>query len=319
MGAILICTYLWIIGAGEVILQGHLRSRGIHVRRKHLRESIHRVDPEGTKERRRPCIKRRVYSVPCPNYLWHADGNHKLIRWRFVVHCAIDGFSRLVTFLKASDNNCSQTVLGLFNEASSTYGFPMRLRTDYGGENVLMWRRMYEKWGVERKPVIVGSSVHNERVERFNREINKSCEMKYKPIFYDLEQNGLLDPDNESDLFCLHYVFLPRMNETLEQFRLAHNNHSLSTEKNQTPVQLFYGNLNLLGLQDGCQDDDPYNGCTPEILLQREQPHVSVPTTNSPLNNEQLAMLFGYVHPLHGDGVDTFKKVVQFVGQCVLR
>ena len=231
-----------IADAGEVLLQGHLRPRNIHIRRKQLRDSIHRVDPRGPDSRRRPCIQHRVYSVPCPNYLWHVDGNHKLIRWRIVVHGAIDCFSRLVTFLKASDNNLASTVLQLFDNATSTYGIPLRVRTDHGGENVKIWERMYEHRGALQRPVIVGSSVHNERIERFNRDINKSCERLYKPLFYDLENQNLLDPENDTDIFCLHYVFMPRINQTIEEFRQAHNHHSISTEGNRSPVQLFYSN-----------------------------------------------------------------------------
>ena len=70
-----------------------------------LRSAIHQIDPIGAATRRRPPIRRRVYSVPCPNYVWHIDGNHKLIRWRMVLHHAVDGFSRLVLFGKCSSNN----------------------------------------------------------------------------------------------------------------------------------------------------------------------------------------------------------------------
>ncbi len=48
------------------------------------------------------------------NSLWHIDGNHKLIRWRIVVHGGIDGFSRIPVYLVASSNNRSCTVLGHF-------------------------------------------------------------------------------------------------------------------------------------------------------------------------------------------------------------
>ena len=41
-------------------------------------------------------VARRVYSVPGPNSLWHIDRPHALIRWHFVVHGGIDGFSRLI-------------------------------------------------------------------------------------------------------------------------------------------------------------------------------------------------------------------------------
>ena len=64
--------------AGEVMVSGHLTSRGIRVQRRRLRESLRRVD--GINERRLQAIRRRTYSVPCPNYVWHLDGTHKLIK-----------------------------------------------------------------------------------------------------------------------------------------------------------------------------------------------------------------------------------------------
>lgn len=78
---------------GEVMMQGHLLSLNVKIRRKHLRESIRRVDPAGVISRSKKAVKRRLYSVPHPNALWHIDSHHKLIRWKFVIHAAIDGFS----------------------------------------------------------------------------------------------------------------------------------------------------------------------------------------------------------------------------------
>lgn len=47
-----------------------------------LQESLRRVDAEGVYMRRLRLhvLRRRQYSVPGPNSLWHIDGNHKLIR-----------------------------------------------------------------------------------------------------------------------------------------------------------------------------------------------------------------------------------------------
>ena len=50
-------------------------------------------------------VSRRVYHVPSSNALWHIDGLHCLVRWRIVVHGCIDGYSRKVIYLHASDNN----------------------------------------------------------------------------------------------------------------------------------------------------------------------------------------------------------------------
>lgn len=97
--------------AGETLVQGALRHRGLRIQRRRVRESILRVDPISRLLRRRQLIYRRRYQVRAPNSLWHVDGNHKLIRWRFVVHGAIDGFSRLATFLHCGTNNEAATVL----------------------------------------------------------------------------------------------------------------------------------------------------------------------------------------------------------------
>ena len=83
---------------GEVLMRGHLLSQGIRVSHRAVRAAIHSVDHVNVIARRRSVVRRRVYSVPHPNYLWHVDGHHKLIRWCLVIHAAIDGFSHTVTY-----------------------------------------------------------------------------------------------------------------------------------------------------------------------------------------------------------------------------
>ena len=106
---------------GEVMLNGHLRTRNIVVQRRRLRDSVKRVDGTGVGSRRTTTIQRRVYTVPCPNYIWHIDSNHKLIRWKLVVHSAMDGYSRMLTFLQSSNNNRAVTVMDLFSTAISEH------------------------------------------------------------------------------------------------------------------------------------------------------------------------------------------------------
>ena len=40
-------------------------------------------------------------------------------------------------------------------------------------------------------------------------------------------------------MYCLHHVFLPRINLVLKSFVESWNNHPVSTERNNTPNQLF--------------------------------------------------------------------------------
>ena len=84
---------------GEITLRAHISVQGFNASRQQVRDSMHRVDPEGVLERSRKLIKRRVYSVPGPYYLWYMDGNHKLIRWGIVIHGCIDGCTRYINFL----------------------------------------------------------------------------------------------------------------------------------------------------------------------------------------------------------------------------
>lgn len=58
----------------------------------------------------------------------YIDGYHKLIRWRIVVHGEIDGYSRVVGYLKAAVNNKASIALSAFKIGVQEYGLP----SEYG-------------------------------------------------------------------------------------------------------------------------------------------------------------------------------------------
>ena len=197
--------------AGEIMIAGHLKSMNLKVQRSRLRKSVRRVDKDGIADRQLSTIRRRQYFVPSPNYVWHVDGTHKLVRWKMVIHAAIDGYSRLITFCHCSPNNKSATVLQLFNQAVVKYGLPLKVRTDHGIENVRVWERMYSARQISNA-VIIGQSVHNQRVERLHRDINTQVVNQYYNKFMSLEDEGFLDPQNNTDIFCLQEIFLEEIN-----------------------------------------------------------------------------------------------------------
>ena len=54
-----------------------------------------------------------------------------------------------------------------------------------------------------------------------------------------MEENELLNRCQEIDIFALHFVFLPRIQKSLDAFKNAWKGHPMSTEKNQTPFQTW--------------------------------------------------------------------------------
>ena len=241
---------------GEKSISGRLKSEGYKVQRQRIRESIRRVGPLGIELRSPTTLHRRIYQVHCPNSLWHLDGYHKLIRWNFVIHGGLDGFSRLIVYLRVSTNNYAATVMTEFTAAVSEYGVPSRVRVDRGGENVMVARWMLEHphRGPNRHSVIAGRSVHNQRIERLWRDLYSGCICYLYSIFYYLEDIDVLDTDDIRDKYALHVVFLPVIQNQLDSFREGWAHHSLRTMNSKTPTQLWMLGLTLAGQ---CNSDSP--------------------------------------------------------------
>ena len=296
---------------GEVLVSGHLLAKGIRVPRSRMRASIHRVDPINTAQWRSKAIVRRRYTIGEPNEVWHCDGHHKLIRWRLVTHGCIDGYSRVITYLHCSTNNAASTVLSSFAGAVARYGLPQRVRSDLGGENVDVWRYMIAQHGDERV-VITGSSPHNQRIERLWWDVFRCVGILFYDVLYALEQEEVLDPLNETDIFCAHCVFLPRINRCLQQFAECWNNHRLSSEHNQTHYQLFV--TGSIGRPSDSSRDHSVVQIPSHI---RVLDAVSVPrSTFQPCQILQV-MMEQFIDPFNPSsdlGVSAYKQCVALVG-----
>ena len=124
------------------MIVAHSNSIGIKVRQKRVTESLVRFDPDGCHMQWSLIIRRKKYNVSVPNSLWHIDSDHSLIRWGF---CASGGI---------------KTAVSLFEQALEIYGVPSKVRTDQGGENTLIWRKMIELRGEGRGGYIAAHNQH---------------------------------------------------------------------------------------------------------------------------------------------------------------
>ena len=235
-----------------------------------------------------------------------------------MVHMGIDGFSRLIVYGECSSNNKARTVVNLFQKAENDYGLPLRVRSDCGAENTLVWQYMYEK-KLNHQAVITGSSVHNQRIERLNRDVNNQVINYYFNLFSYMEDQNILDPENATDLFALNFLFVPIINKKLSSFVEAWNHHPLSTEGNLTPMQLYVSNLTLFQLQ--CLDTSA--AIDPNDIEIRFSPSqltfVDVEPPRCPLYPEEIVGLEGIINE-HSNlkEIPLYKKVVEYVAECLL-
>ncbi|KAI5116773.1 hypothetical protein M0805_009887 [Coniferiporia weirii] len=145
-----------------------------------------------------------------PMSLVHHDRQHGLIKYKMIIHCFIDGFSRHILAIQVSDNNCSNTVLELFKkDVVEKFGLPSQVRGDHGGENIGVAIFMNEERGEGCGSYIWGHSVHNSRIERVWYDIMQGFGQKWKNFFIDLEIHHGLDPSWPAHIWLLHALFLP--------------------------------------------------------------------------------------------------------------
>lgn len=139
-----------------------------------------------------------------------------------------------------------------------------------------------------------------------------------------MEQQGILDSLNEIHLFCLHYIYLPCIQRSVNEFREQWNNHGLSTQGGQTPLQLWHmGIVNNVGLPSnyifhvdhtfGIDEEGPL----PEFQTNN---NVIIPHNNVTINEMAMNFIQRTVDPLHNDrnhGINLFVNIVDFLQEQV--
>lgn len=183
-----------------------------------------------------------------------------LIHWGIVIHGFIDGYSRLITGLCASNNNSAQTVFDVFINAAQVYGIPSRMWGDHGTENLVVALYMEEVRGLRRGSYICGRfvnpyllsrmvtlltgqprSVHNVRIEHLWVDVTAQVGASWADHFTNLELGHGLDINNVNHIWLLHLLFLGTINAQLSFFAESWNQHRIQicNGLNRSPASMF--------------------------------------------------------------------------------
>ena len=228
----------------------------------------------------------------------------------------------MIVYLKCSNNNRAKTVYELFVKAVDRFGLPSRVRSDFGGENYIVAQHMIRHRGQDRGSMLTGSSTHNQRIERLWVDMYRSVTLLYYRLFYHLEQQGLLEALNEIHLYALHYVYLPRINESLKQFQEGWNNHGIRTAHHLSPKQLFVqGSLRLrtsglVAMDFFDRVGDHYGVSVEDPIALDEVESVTVPQGRFSLPADEFSQLQSTVNPLRESdnyGMDIYASTIEFL------
>ncbi|KTF92969.1 hypothetical protein cypCar_00035944 [Cyprinus carpio] len=162
---------------------------------------------------------------------------------------------------------------------------------------------------------------HTFRIERLWRDVWCAVTTIYYSVLHSLEDDGFIDLSNNMHLFSCHYVFLPRIQASLDAFHDGWDNHPIRTEGNMTPNQLWeMGNIQH-------EVAEPEFENTEELYLQHldwedcglpydSQHGVIVPTADSLLSPEELAGLKAAIDPMRPSmsyGTDIYLETTHYI------
>lgn len=237
-----------------------------------------------------------------------------------VFHGCIDGFSRTIIYLHCLDNNRASSVLQLFHAGVQSFGLPRRIRCDHGMENTDVARYMIERRGLNSGSVITGRSVHNQRIERLWAELNRVVSYHFSNLFSFMENEGILDSTDELHMFCLHFIYMPRVQRATAEFHNQWNNHGLSTQGGQTPLQLWQRGVLTSTCSSAIQDIFAVNDTmemNEEIPSHFEtENNVVVPVNRFNINSTHMNIIQHNINPLREDGnhgIELFSELLNFL------
>ena len=215
------------------------RKYNLKVKRDNVMKYLRIIDREGVERRKRRRLKRRRYTTPGPNFIWHIDGWDKLAPFGFYVHGAIDGYSRRILWLEVNSTNKNSKVVAFhyLETVEQLGGVARRVRSDNGTENtVIATLQQFFRWHDNdnfsaRKSFIQGKSSANQRIESWWSKLRDGGGGWWINLFKDLRESGIYKDGDPLMDECLRFCFLPVLRRELHLVSELWNTHNIQSQK----------------------------------------------------------------------------------------
>ena len=207
--------------------------------RRTVRDVVEAISPGRMEAMLGKRLHRRQYTNRGPNFAWHVDGNDKLRPFGFSIHGAIDGWSRKILWLHCGISNKDPNIICNYymDQVESLGILPVLICVDPGTENghmadVHTLLRDENNDTFSNRPVRTGSSVHNQRIERWWGYLRQSFTNFYMNLFKDLRDSGIVNMGDAQHVACLQFCFSKLIQKELNQIKDHWNLHDVRYQKN---------------------------------------------------------------------------------------
>lgn len=210
------------------------------VDRETVRLALKVIDPDGEEMRKKRRLKRRKYSCPGPNYLWHIDGYDKLKPYGFAIHGCIDGYSRRIMWLEVTSTNKDAAVIAdhFLQCVQQMKGTARIVRADPGTENVKVevLQKFYRANGRDsfsgEKSFMYGKSTANQRIEAWWAFLRNSDMDWWITFFKDLRDSAQFKDYDAVHVECLRFCFMGVIQAELDRIAKHWNLHRIRPQNN---------------------------------------------------------------------------------------
>ncbi|XP_051782603.1 uncharacterized protein LOC127527557 [Erpetoichthys calabaricus] len=225
-----------------------------------IRFLLKTLDPEGVEQRKRRCLRRRQFSSKGPNNTWHIDSNDKLKPYGIFINGCIDGFSRFIIWLEASNSGKAGITANYFAQAvKKRNGCPCLVRADLGVENVYVekmqkfLRRNNTDFYAAENSFIYGQSRTNQRIEFWWGILRKQNLQFWMDLFRQIQVDGYFSGDF-LDKELIRFCFMKLIQAELDDVVAIWNRHRMRANPSAILPSgkpfLLYTLPELFGYQD---------------------------------------------------------------------